>query len=246
MRTIALLLFGILWLPLSSQIAERETYLDHTVAELQKQWPQNRTVNFVFHGHSVPSGYFRTPDVRTLESYPQLVLKAVKEIYPFAVVNAITTAVGGENSEQGAARFRSEVLVHRPDVLFIDYALNDRGIGLKRAKVSWERMIEEAISDSIRVILLTPTPDTSVNILDKQSSLAQHACQICELAAKYHVGLADSYTAFREKKENGDDIVKYMSQINHPNKKGHEIVCDLIVRWLRRSHTTNTLSNCEE
>jgi lysophospholipase L1-like esterase len=180
----------------------------------------------------VPSGYFRTPDVRTLQAYPQLVLEAVKEAYPCAVVNAIVTAIGGENAEQGAARFCREVLTHRPDVLFIDYALNDRGTGLERARAAWEKMIEAALDDSVKVILLTATPDTSVHILDNQSPLALHSQQIRELAAKYHIGLADSYAAFREKKANGEDIVDYMSQINHPNGKGHGVVRDLIVRWL--------------
>lgn len=38
--------------------------------ELQKKWPDNRTVNLVFHGHSVPSGYANTPNVKTLQAYP--------------------------------------------------------------------------------------------------------------------------------------------------------------------------------
>ena len=36
-------------------------------AELVKKWPGNRTVNIVFHGHSVPAGYHVTPDVRPFE-----------------------------------------------------------------------------------------------------------------------------------------------------------------------------------
>jgi lysophospholipase L1-like esterase len=233
MRTLLLLIFfDIVWIPLRSQIADRETYLNDIKIELTKKWPENRTVNLVFHGHSVPAGYFRTPDVRTLQAYPQLVLQAVKEVYPYATVNAITTAIGGENSEQGAKRFRQEVLTHRPDVIFIDYALNDRGTGLERAGVAWETMIEEAIDANVKVILLTATPDTSVNILDEQTSLAQHARQIRELAEKYHTGFIDSYAAFREKKINGEDIVEYMSQINHPNEKGHRLVRDSIILWL--------------
>ena len=41
--------------------------------ELQKKWPDNRTVNLVFHGHSVPSGYANTPNVKTLQAYPHQV-----------------------------------------------------------------------------------------------------------------------------------------------------------------------------
>ncbi|MDR2765357.1 MAG: SGNH/GDSL hydrolase family protein [Tannerella sp.] len=220
------------WFPLHAQLADRETYLNDIKAELIKQWPANRTVNLVFHGHSVPSGYFKTPDVRTLQAYPHQVLSAVKEAYPYAVVNVIVTATGGENAEQGAARFGEEVLTHRPDVLFIDYALNDRGTGLERARSAWEKMIEAAMKAQVKVILLTPTPDLATDVLDEQSPLAQHARQVRALAARYHVGLVDSYAAFRDKKRSGEEINLYMSQGNHPNEKGHCMVRDLIIPWL--------------
>jgi len=214
-------------------VADTATYLDAIKKELQVQWPKNRTIHFVFHGHSVPAGFFKTPDVRSFQAYPLLTHQAVKEIYPFAIVNAINTSIGGEQSESGAARFSRDVLTHRPDVIFIDYALNDRGIGLERAKKAWETMIETALAQNIKVILLTPTPDWSVDILDDNTPLAQHAKQIRELATKYHVGLADSYAAFQEKVRNGENVRDYLSQINHPNEKGHRIVTELIMRYLK-------------
>jgi lysophospholipase L1-like esterase len=215
-----------------AQIADEKTYLQPVKAALQVQWPKNKTLNLVFHGHSVPAGYFITPDVRTMSAYPMLTLKAVKEKYPFAVVNCINTAIGGEASESGAARFPTEVLPHRPDILFIDYALNDRGFNdLERVKKAWKTMIEQALARNIKVILLTPTPDWSENVLDENTPLKQHSKQIRELAAEYHIGLVDSYAAFKEKVKNGEDVKDYMSQVNHPNEKGHQVVADLILRW---------------
>jgi lysophospholipase L1-like esterase len=232
MRTLTLFFFVFLWIPLHAQIAEKSSYLNDIKVELNKQWPGNRTINLVFHGHSVPSGYFKTPNVCTLQAYPQLVLQAVKEAYPYAVVNIVTTAIGGETSERGAIRFRQEVLTHRPEALFIDYALNDRSIGLERAKTAWETMIKEALNANVKVILMTPTPDMTTDILDELSPLAQHVRQIRELAVKYHTGFVDSYAAFQETKRNGEDIETYMSQVNHPNEKGHRIVLDSIIPWL--------------
>jgi lysophospholipase L1-like esterase len=215
-------------------VADPASYLEPIKQELQKQWPKNRTIHFVFHGHSVPAGYFKTPEVRSFQAYPLLVHQEVKKVYPFAVLNVINTSIGGEQSESGAARFQRDVLPHRPDVLFIDYALNDRGIGLERAKKAWESMIETALAKkNIQVILLTPTPDWSEDILDDKTPLAQHAQQIRELAAKYHVGVADSYAAFQEKVQNGENVRDYLSQINHPNEKGHRIVAALIMRYLQ-------------
>lgn len=216
----------------AGSIPEPADYLSTLKAEVQKQWPENRTVNLVFHGHSVPAGYFATPRVHTLEAYPYTVLKKVKENYPWAVVNTITTAIGGENAASGAKRFSEEVLSHRPDVVFIDYALNDRGIGLERANAAWVQMIEKALADSVKVILMTPTPDLKEDLSDEENILNLHAVQIRTLAARYQVGLVDSYRLFQEIAQK-DDLKKYMAQGNHINELGHKLVADEIMNWFR-------------
>lgn len=217
---------------IDAQSADAETYPASVKEKLKKEFPDNRTVNLVFHGHSVPSGYFRTPTVCAMYAYPQLVLQKVRERYTGAVVNAIVTSIGGEHSDQGAARFDSTVLNHRPDLLFIDYALNDRYIGIDSARVAWESMIRKALAANIKVVLLTPTPDLSENILDDKTPLARHAEQIRKLAETYRVGLADVYAEFKRKAQNGDDIKTYMSQVNHPNERGHAVVAEIVAPWL--------------
>lgn len=205
-------------------------YLSSLHQLFKAQWPNNRTINLVFHGHSVPAGYFKTPDIKTMESYPELTLQYLSVRFPNAVINAIKTCIGGENSVSGAERFDSTVLNHHPDILFIDYALNDRGIGLEKAKAAWRSMIEKALSKNIKVILCTPTPDQSENILDTTTVLYKHAQQIIHLAGEYKIGLADSYNAFRLLIYGGDNLKRYMSQVNHPNKLGHEVVLKEIIK----------------
>jgi acyl-CoA thioesterase-1 len=213
------------------QFAGRKDYLKEVQSELLKEWPKNRTINLVFHGHSVPAGYFKTPVVNTLEAYPFQLLKLLKALYPVAVINIINTSVGGENSESGARRFETEVLVHRADVLFIDYALNDRRIGLEGCAKAWESMIEKALKMNIKVILLTPSPDQKVNIAEPGNLLEQHAVQIRRLAEKYGTGLVDSYQLFHQVVMKGDSITHYMSQVNHPNEKGHLLIANEILTY---------------
>lgn len=229
----ALIIFAILLgysAKASAQRPETNNYLDSVNIELTKKWPKNHLVNLVFHGHSVVAGYFKTPEVRTFESYPFLTLKSLKETYPTAVVNSIVTAIGGENAEQGAKRFQSEVLSHRPDVLFIDYGLNDRSIGLERAKTAWTQMITEAKTYGCKIILLTPTPDLNENILNDETPLAKHAIQIRELAATYQVGLIDSYAIFKTMAKT-ESLDNYMAQKNHINERGHDIVAKEILMY---------------
>ena len=210
---------------------EKDNYLEPIKQELLIQWPKNRTINLVFHGHSVPSGYFKTPDVRPLQSYPHLLLKELKQVYPYAVINSILTCIGGENAAQGAKRFKRDVLNHKPDVLFIDYALNDRRIGLEASRQSWEFMIKAALKKNIKVILLTATPDQKVDLADAKTDLQLLCNQVKELSAEFKVGLVDSYASFQKIHSDGGKLADYMSQVNHPNEKGHQLVVDGIMNY---------------
>ena len=201
---------------------------------MKKKWSANRTINLVFHGHSVPSGYLNTPIITTFESYPLLVLKNVTNFYPTAVVNSIKTCIGGENAVQGAARFERDVLSHKPDVVFIDYALNDRRSSLEKSKIAWESMINQALKANVKVVLLTPTPDISEDIKNTGTPLAQHSQQIIELGKQYNIPVIDSYGTFKKIAEKESGLSKYMAQPNHINGLGHSIVADLFkpIFWI--------------
>lgn len=215
----------------TAQIANTGDYLQDIKIELKKQWPDNKRIHLIFHGHSVPAGYFKTPQVNLLAAYPHLVYQEIAEHYPYAVINVITTAIGGENSISGAGRFEKEVLNHCPDVLFIDYALNDRGIGIEASEKAWRNMIEKSLSLGIKIILLTPTPDWSESILSPQAPLAEYSEMIRKLATEYKIGLVDSYALFKEKVQKGEELKDYMSQVNHLNEKGHKVVAEAIMKW---------------
>ena len=197
-------------------------YLSPILDELSKRWPDNRTVNIVCHGHSVPSGYFDTPVVDTFNAYPHLLHRLIKERYPFAVANVITTSIGGENAVSGAKRFDSDVLCHKPDVLLIDYALNDRGVdGVRDA---WAEMIRKALAQEIKVILCTPTWDMTWNEQnDYWQDLVRQAEQVRALADEYSVGLSDHFAAFERAVTSSADLPPLLSHWNHPSRAGHEL-----------------------
>jgi acyl-CoA thioesterase I len=213
------------------RIADPVEFRKPLVALLEAKWPANRTFTIVCHGHSVPAGYFKTPIVQTFDAYPHLLHEAIKKRYPNAVVNVVVTAIGGEQSEQGAARFERDVMAMHPDVVTIDYALNDRGIGLTKARAAWSSMIEKAQKGGAKVILLTPSWDLGARPGEPGDPLGDHAAQIRDLAKKYGTGLADSFAAFIDAKRSGVDLVTLMSQSNHPNRAGHELILKGLLPW---------------
>lgn len=212
--------------------AQQITYLHDLCDELAKHWPDNRTVNIVCHGHSVPSGYRCTPYVDPFHSYPHLLHRLVKERFPYAVVNVIVTAIGGENSAQGARRFESDVLCHKPDLITIDYALNDRQISLAEAEASWRSMIERALERKIKVILLTPSWEQSIFTGSEDwNTLIKHTEQVRRLAAEYEVGLSDTFRSYERYIQNGGSPQDLLSHVNHPSNLGHEIIAQDLSRW---------------
>lgn len=234
MTTLRLALFAII-LGSGMHAAEPKDYLAEFRTLAQVDWPKNRALMVVCHGHSVPSGYFKTPVVNSLGSYPHGLRVGLAERFPHAVINVVVTAVGGENSRSGAARFERDVISLRPDVVTIDYALNDRGGGLEAADKAWRAMIVAALKQGAKVILLTPTPDMrpQAKWLEPDSPLQQHAAQVRRLAREYDVGLVDSLAAFEQEVRAGADISTLMSQGNHPNEKGHALVSRVLLEWFR-------------
>lgn len=203
------------------------------LADLMKTpWPKNRSINVVFHGHSVPAGYHKTPEVKTFESYPHLVHVKLKEQYPHAVINLITTAIGGENSIPGAARFERDVLSMKPDIIFIDYALNDRRQPAEKVEAAWLEMIAAAKNAKVPVVLLTPTGDSSAKLEDPQDPLNQRAEMIRKIAREQNVLLGDVFAAWVSEVKNGTPQKDLLSQGNHPNLKGHTLAAETIFKTL--------------
>ena len=213
-------------------IPNKHEYLSDLCGRLAKRWPDNSTINIVCHGHSVPAGYACTPWVDTFHAYPHLVHKALNQRFPYAVTNVIVTAIGGETSPLGAARFERDVLCHRPDLVVIDYGLNDRSITLAEAEKAWRGMIEKALQYGTPLILMTPSWDqTYFSQDDLWHSLRAHAAQERSLAAEYGVALGDTFAAFQRYIDAGGDLQDLLSHVNHPSPLGHQLIAREITSW---------------
>jgi lysophospholipase L1-like esterase len=213
-------------------VADKVNYLADICDSLALKWPDNPIMHIVCHGHSVPAGYFATPYIDTFHSYPHLFHYTLKERYPFAVINVIVTAIGGEHSRQGAARFTDDVLCHKPGIITIDYGLNDRLIGIGGAEKAWRSMIEKALAEKIKVILLTPSWDQSYFAQnDDWKQLTAHAEQIRGLASEYAVGLADTFLEFQRFIDRGGHLNDLLSHIVHPGYAGHKIISGALAQW---------------
>lgn len=213
-------------------ISLKNEYLSDLCDRMAKRWPDNTAINIVCHGHSVPAGYACTPWVDTFHAYPHLVHKALSQRFPYAVINVIVTAVGGETSPLGAARFERDALCHQPDLIILDYGLNDRRTSLTEAEKAWRSMIEKTLKRGTPIMLMTPSWDQTWFLQDELwYSLEAHAAQERALAAEYGIALGDSFAAFQRYIDAGGDLQDLLSHVNHPSPLGHELIAREITSW---------------
>ena len=219
---------------LNQQAAGRLTYLAGLCDELNKKG-SNRIINIICIGNSVPAGFTKAPLVDPFSAYPYLLHRGLKQKYPYAIINVIVSAKGGETSDKGLARYAKDVLLFAPDLITIDYGLTDRFLGLDKSRINLKLMIGLAKDFGIKVLLLTPTPDLKVNMDNPNDPLNQHAEQIRNVAEELKVGLVDSYAMFKLYVQKGGKIEGLLSNNrNHPNLNGHEIVAKEILKWFPR------------
>jgi hypothetical protein len=95
--------------------------------------------------------------------------------------------------------------------------------GASKPAVSWATA---AVADP-----KTYLSDISAKLEDPDDPLNQHARQIRQLAAEYHVGLVDSLATFLNVVHTGGKLADLMAQVNHPDRKGHELVAAELLKW---------------
>lgn len=215
-------------------VADKKTCLKKEVQELQRIWPENQMFHIVCHGHSIPCGYMAENVTRPFDAYPHLLHEKLSERFPHSVINVTVTAIGGENAVSGAKRFQKDVLRLEPDLITIDYGRNDMFLTEEEMRMAWESMIREAHQKNIKVLLITPAADSGAIYYEpeKRKLTDQQMAEIIrELAEEYGTGLADAEAVFEDLFAHGHRRSEYAASVNHPNRRGHEIVADCLAEW---------------
>src|SRR5438128_9003460 len=81
-----------------------------------------KPVTVAYLGGSITSGAGASDLAKT--SYRALVTQWLRNRYPPARINEINAAVGGTGSIYGSLRVRRDVIAYKPDLVFIEFAIN--------------------------------------------------------------------------------------------------------------------------
>lgn len=214
-------------------MVDKRTFLYELTKELDKAYPNNRLINIAVHGHSQTRGYTTGHTIDPFSAYPHQFHKLLKHRFPFAATNVIVTGIGGECAINGAKRFDEDVLCCKPDLITIDYALNDRYANKEEIRQAWESMVDNAKEKHIPVLLLTPTFDIpSAYEKDKLAQLREREQMIIELGNEKEVGVVQVMRAWEKYLKYSGNIEDLLAGVNHASELGHKIIANELLSWI--------------
>lgn len=156
--------------------------------------------------------------------YAYLVYEWWKKSFPNAAFSFVNGGIGGTTSHYGGARAWKDVLCYRPDIVTVDFSVNDDA----------NEFFEETYEGTLRRLLAAPSApavvvlnnvfyDTGKNAQDYHNRIADHY-------GIPHVSIKD--TVYPDV-ERGKIVRADITPDNlHPNDKGHRLVADEICKLL--------------
>lgn len=156
--------------------------------------------------------------------YAYLVYEWWKKSFPNAAFSFVNGGIGGTTSHYGGARAWKDVLCYRPDIVTVDFSVNDDA----------NEFFEETYEGTLRRLLAAPFApavvvlnnvfyDTGKNAQDYHNRIADHY-------GIPHVSIKD--TVYPDV-ESGKIVRADITPDNlHPNDKGHRLVADEICKLL--------------
>lgn len=178
--------------------------------------------------------------------------------FPVQVINA---GIGGNNTDQARARFDRDVLAQSPDIVIIQFGINDAAVDVwKDPPATQPRVSIDAYVDNLRhfvqvlrsrsarVVLMTPNPmrwTPQMKQLYGKSPyapddvngfnvlLTHYAQKVRDLAKAEHVPLVDVEHLFEEYgRQDGQSVSDLLLDGIHPNDSGHRLVADQLIQQL--------------
>lgn len=188
---------------------------------LMKRAAKGESLVIGFLGGSITQGSLSsTPKT----CYAYLVYEWWKKSFPNAAFSFVNGGIGGTTSHYGGARAWKDVLCYRPDIVTVDFSVNDDA----------NEFFEETYEGMLRRLLAAPSAPAVVvlnNVFyDTGKNAQNYHNRIADHYGIPHVSIKD--TVYPDV-ESGKIVRADITPDNlHPNDKGHRLVADEICKLL--------------
>lgn len=188
----------------------------------------DKNLRVAFIGGSVTSGAFSSSATKC---WAGLTGAWLREQFPQATVLTKNAGWGGTGVKPGVYRFEQDILSYDPDLVFIEFAINDYYDGTSIADVT-------SCAESIvrKLYASDPTAEAVFVLVSEHatSANAAHRAAYREVAEAYHIPVVDISTALTEhlSKNNlaWEDLI---ADVVHPNDKGYAFYAEQVTGVLK-------------
>jgi lysophospholipase L1-like esterase len=205
-------------------------------------------------GDSVTHGATRIEEFDFTTVYHHRLKQLLEQYFPNTVFNIINAGINGDSSSGGLQRLEQDVLHYTPDLVLIEFGLNDchRGLeGIDAFKANLQGMIDQIRAKTAAdIILLTPnfmaTSDNpnvaqphremhfpeAFSVIQNTGILSAYAAAIREIGTASNVPVADVYANWEilSSVVNTNDLL--INGLNHPTPEGHLLMAYALMEVL--------------
>ena len=192
------------------------------LAKVIKKLQAGEKVTVAYLGGSITQGSSAGDD----KCYARLTTNWLEEQFPDAEINYVRAGIGATGSYIGVHRANRDVLAYDPDLVFIDFSVNDT---TERTEIN-----KQAYEGLIRKLWKAESAPAVVTIAMTQEDGTSFQQYHEEIVKKYDIPMISYKNAILDVIDKGYIKWTDISGDNiHPNVPGHQILTDLITNYLQ-------------
>lgn len=199
----------------------QKRFVERTVGDLQN----GCDVTIVAFGDSITAGF------AVRRGFPSFWKEMLQKKYPEAKIEMINSGTSGDTTMDGLARLDWSVLSYEPDLVTINFGINDcvLGLGLEEFEMNFVEMVRRIrAGPGSEVLLLSSqpleTPPYDRLVLDYYQAIER-------VAREMDVGFVDVYGAWMERVRKGTPLGSLiLPGLDHPNEAGYRIIAEELMK----------------
>ena len=197
-----------------------------SLAQFDRKAAAGRPVSIIFFGGSLTWGANASDPLTT--SYRGLMMRYLRDKYPKTPITFYDAAIGGTGSQLGMFRLERDVLSRKPDLVFLDFTVND---GAEETDIeslaSYERIVRELLAKESMVMPVLLMFQWHAGNPDAPLPARHQAHQ--KLADAYHLPVANVVPYVRRKVRDGTDIKTiWPFDGAHPDDPGYRLFFEVV------------------
>ncbi len=199
----------------------QKRFVEKTLKDLQN----GCSVTIVAFGDSITAGF------AVRRGFPSFWREMLQRKYPDARIELINSGVSGDTTIDGLARLDWSVLSYEPDLVSINFGINDcvMGLGLDEFELNLVQMVRRIRAGPGSEILLLSSQPLETPPYDR---LVQDYYQaVRRVASEMDVGFVDVYGAWMERVRQGTPLSSLiLPGLDHPNEAGYKIIAEELMK----------------